>query len=206
MNPSTIKIDDHRRFAADQQGCLYDPQIRQIMGERVGPEVLHVVEALAAIRYAAKLMHLAMERWADKQGLSEGRLSILFRLRHGGDGVPLGELATMLNVSPRNVTGLVDHLERDGLVARVPDPADRRSVLATLTDRGRERVDAIWSDSVQRQLPATAGFTEEELRQLRHLSLRLVENLRNTNHGKTSCPPTDPSGHLPREGGGIRRT
>jgi len=39
----------------------------------------------------------------------------------------MGELAEMLDVSPRSVTGLVDNLERDGLVKALWD--DRRSAL-----------------------------------------------------------------------------
>ncbi|MGH7471194.1 MAG: MarR family winged helix-turn-helix transcriptional regulator, partial [Longimicrobiales bacterium] len=38
-----------------------------------------------------------------------------------------------------NVTQLVDRLENDGLVRRIADPNDRRSVLAVVTDLGRER-------------------------------------------------------------------
>jgi len=38
-----------------------------------------------------------------------------------------------------NITQLVDRLEADGLVRRVEDPKDRRSVRATLTPLGRER-------------------------------------------------------------------
>jgi len=37
-----------------------------------------------------------------------------------------------------NVTQLVDRLEADGLVERAPDPNDRRSRLAMLTERGRK--------------------------------------------------------------------
>src|SRR6266853_654254 len=53
----------------------------------------------------------------------------------------LGDLADELDSTPRNITGLVDHLERDGLVERVPDPQDRRSVRARLTPAGRERIE-----------------------------------------------------------------
>jgi DNA-binding MarR family transcriptional regulator len=81
----------------------------------------------------------------------------------------------MLDVSPRTVTGLVDNLERDGLVKRVDDPNDRRSVYAEVTDLGRERVKALWRDATAGQAVLTRGFKESELVQLRHMCLRLIE-------------------------------
>lgn len=176
---STMDPKKMGRLARDESGCLYDAQVREAMGEHVDPEQLVKVEAFAALGFAARLMHHRMERWAEKQGLSEGRLSILFMLRNvRPTGMPLGELASRLNVSARNVTGLIDNLERAGLVTRTPDPADRRSVLARLTERGTELLESIWDGTVQRQLRLVDGFSLDELVQLRHLCLRVVENLR----------------------------
>lgn len=53
--------------------------------------------------------------------------------------IRMGELAATLGVVPRSATGLVDALQNAGLVERTVDPANRRSVLVTLTDRGRDR-------------------------------------------------------------------
>jgi DNA-binding MarR family transcriptional regulator len=171
----------HPALGRDESGCLFDSHLRATLAEQLEPGMLPTVEAFAALRWAGKLTHQVMERWAEKQGLSEGRLQVLFRLRHAGSaGVPLGELAEMMNVSPRNITGLIDNLERDGLVARVPDPNDRRSVLAVLTDDGRRRIDATWRASIERQTPWTAGMSPEELVQLRHLCLRIVQNMQQT--------------------------
>ncbi|HEY4027239.1 MAG TPA: MarR family transcriptional regulator [Candidatus Dormibacteraeota bacterium] len=163
--------------ATDERGHLYSPRMREGISERVPAEALNAVEAFAAIGMAARLLRSRMERFCEREGLSENRLGILFMLRHAGEGVPLGALAARLQVSPRNVTGLIDHLERDGLVERVPDPADRRSVLAHLTDMGRERVDAMSDVTFRQQQGFLAGFTDEELRQLRHLCLKLVSNM-----------------------------
>jgi DNA-binding MarR family transcriptional regulator len=81
----------------------------------------------------------------------------------------------MLDVSPRTVTGLVDNLERDGYVKRVDAPGDRRSVYAEITEQGRDAVKRLWRDSQGGQVALTKGFTESELVQLRHLSLRLIQ-------------------------------
>jgi len=160
----------------DAEGCLFNPHVRE-MARRVGHgQDTAAVEAISALRMAAHGLHRRMESWAEAHGLSEGRLQVLFRVRHESQ-VALGELAEMLNTSPRNVTGLIDHLERDGLVERVPDPKDRRSVQARLTAAGTERIESLWRHAFDNQMKLTEGFSETELTQLRKLCYRLIENL-----------------------------
>jgi DNA-binding MarR family transcriptional regulator len=137
------------------------------------------LEAVAAVRMAAHHLHRAQERWAESHGLSEGRLQLLFMLSRCADaGVSLGHLAELQNVSPRNITGLVDRLEEAGLVERVPDPGDRRSIHARLTATGRAQIESIRQPALKHQSPLTEGFTREELVQLRHLALKLLVNAR----------------------------
>src|SRR5579884_119585 len=185
MNSFTSNKFDMKRFtetaaglAVDADGRLYSPEVRRLTDEHLPSTARPIAEALSALGVAARMLHLSMERWAEKHGLSEGRLAVLFRLRHQPEGVPLGELAASLHVSPRNVTGLIDHLERDGLVVRVADPSDRRSVLARLTDRGRARLDGLWQGAIEVQSRCVQDLSSEELAQLRHLCLRLVQNLK----------------------------
>lgn len=70
-------------------------------------------------------------------GLSIPKLAALQRLVDAGDALPLGQLAGRLACVKSNVTQLIDRLEADGLVERIPDPADKRSRLAVITDAGR---------------------------------------------------------------------
>jgi DNA-binding MarR family transcriptional regulator len=175
MNESDVK--SATTFPVDEDGRLYNPEVRRLLADDLPPEAVAAIEASAALGYAVKLMHLGMERWAEQVGLSQQRLAVLFMLRHNPDGLPLGALATRMHVSPRNVTGLIDNLERDGLVSRFPDPADRRSVLARLTDRGRELIESTWKENMARQCGLLEGFAPEELAQLRHLCLRVVQKL-----------------------------
>jgi len=159
----------------DETGLLYMKRFRDLFDPLKMD--LAPIEALAALRYAGKAIHLLQERWGAKHDLSEGRLGVLFRLFRCGD-LPLGELADDLAMTPRNITGLVDHLERDGLVERVPDADDRRSVRARLTSAGRERIEGIWKEGFDHQYELVKGMTKDDLAQLRHLCLLLVENAR----------------------------
>jgi len=54
------------------------------------------------------------------------------------DGVRSSELAHHLHIAPRSATEVIDALEAKGLVARSPDPTDRRATLVSLTPRGVE--------------------------------------------------------------------
>ena len=78
-----------------------------------------------------------LERSLEPWGLSLAKLRALEQLDAAPAGLPLGHLAERLCCVKSNVTQLVDRLESDGFVRRVPDPSDRRCVVATLTERGR---------------------------------------------------------------------
>jgi DNA-binding MarR family transcriptional regulator len=176
MSQLTSRHDlDATELQTDANGFLYDPRIREVL-TRQGRKVEPGTEALAAVRILGKKLHAGMERWADRFGLSEGRFQILVRLQHQPAGrITMGDLAEMLDITPRTVTGLVDNLERDGLVKRVDDPNDRRSVYAEITDQGRERVKALWREAGGIQASVTRGLNDSELIQLRHLCLRLIQ-------------------------------
>lgn len=179
MSSSDLKPADLGKagweLARDQDGLLYSPRFREVFG--AVNEGIEAVEAFSALRWAGHSLGMLQDRWAEKHGLSEGRLGVLFRLYRGG-ATPLGRLAQAFHTSARNVTGLVDHLERDGLVERVPDPDDRRSVRARLTEAGRVRIEAIWKEGLENQFELAQGLSHEDLARLRHLCLQLVENAR----------------------------
>ena len=169
------------KLAADRAGRLYDSRFRESLRSSRRPlteREVRTVEAMTAMRIAARLTHGLMDRWADRHGLSEGRLHVLWTLKATPDRqLPLGELADLLEVTPRNVTGLVDHLERDGLVERIDDPADRRLTYARLTVAGAKRLEGMREQGLEWQIKMATGLSTEELEQLRHACLRLIENM-----------------------------
>jgi DNA-binding MarR family transcriptional regulator len=60
------------------------------------------------------------------------------RVVSSGDGVRLSELAEALRIAPRSATEVADGLQERGLVSRAPDPSDRRAVVLTATEAGRQ--------------------------------------------------------------------
>ena len=85
----------------------------------------------------AEVLGAMMQRGVAERGLTTARAGVLWALFHEGP-VTQRALAGRLGVTPRNVTGLLDALQEDGLVLREAHPTDRRATLVSLTGRGRE--------------------------------------------------------------------
>jgi DNA-binding MarR family transcriptional regulator len=177
MNRFTMQgYRTERALAVGPDGRLFDTRLRQAIGEKLGEAAdLDLHEALAALRTADHALRVLTDRWTERHGLNDGRLRLLFLL--GGSEQTLSQLAIALEVSPRNVTGLVDVLERDGLAERLPDVRDRRAVRARLTDRGRERLRLVTEEITVARRTLAGRFTTDELRQLRHLCLKLLQSV-----------------------------
>ncbi|OKJ15598.1 MarR family winged helix-turn-helix transcriptional regulator [Kitasatospora sp. CB01950] len=170
-------------LAEDPDGHLYDPGVRESMRAfALGDDTL-ALEAAAAVRSASQAVDRLRAHGAGGRGLSTGALDLLTRLGNADEGgLTIGELARAAGVSSRNVTGLVDTLERESLARRVQHPEDRRSVRVTVTPAGREWLDAFRLPTQRAMSAIFRGFTPEELAQFRHLCLRLVVNQQQLEH------------------------
>lgn len=73
-------------------------------------------------------------------GFTLPQFDVLNQLARQPDGMTFVDLSRQLLVTAGNLTGIVDRLERDGLVLREPHPADRRAYRLTLTARGEKAV------------------------------------------------------------------
>lgn len=99
-------------------------------------------DALDRVLHLATLVQADLARFEREEGLSTSRVHLLWVLGASGPSTQQS-LATALDVTPRNVTGLVDGLVGSGHVTREPHPGDRRATLVTLTDLGTRTVDGL---------------------------------------------------------------
>ncbi len=96
--------------------------------------------ALAEFRYQIRRFLNVSEQAARAAGLEPQQYLLLLALR----GLPEGKQATILTLAERlqlrhhSVVGLIDRLEKRGLVRRVRGKEDRRKVLISLTARGEQ--------------------------------------------------------------------
>ena len=88
--------------------------------------------------------------------------------------IRLSELSGYLHIAPRSATEVVDALEARGLVARRPDPGDRRATLVEVTPQGTSVLEAIHAArgaeagrAFARLSPADQADLARILRQLR---------------------------------------
>jgi DNA-binding MarR family transcriptional regulator len=87
--------------------------------------------------------------------------------------LPLSQLAGRLSCVKSNITQLVDRLEADGLVARKPDPNDRRTRLAVMTVAGRKACQAGMRIQQQTERDLFSALTRDEAHQLAALMEKL---------------------------------
>ncbi|MGW4402461.1 MarR family winged helix-turn-helix transcriptional regulator [Nonomuraea sp. NPDC004702] len=171
-------MKDVHKFDQEPDGSLFDPRARAAMSEFAGGGDTAAFEAAAAVRTAYQAVERMRAHGSEGRGLSSGAMDVLLRLgaAGAGAGISIGDLAQAAGVSSRNVTGLVDTLERDGLARRVQDSRDRRSVLAVITDEGRAWIEAFRTPSQMAMRAMFRGFSAADLTMLRHLCLRLADN------------------------------
>lgn len=107
--------------------------------------------------------------------LEAGLFDVLASLRRAGSPYRLrpSVLADALMLTSSAATKRLDRLERTGLIEREPDPDDRRAILITLTETGRELVDRAVVDHLANEHTLLAGLTKSEQRQLASLLKKL---------------------------------
>lgn len=104
------------------------------------------------------------------------QFDVIAQLSREKDGTTPAELSRRLLVTAGNLTGLLDRIEKAGLVKRRPDPQDRRVTRVHLTNKGRElakKVIPIHAKDIQEII---SGLNMNELKHLRQLLEKLIDS------------------------------
>ena len=96
-------------------------------------------DAMFALLSAAHALEERLEAAMGAVGLSMAKYGVLRALADAAEPLTLTDLASQQRCVRSNITQLIDRLETDGLVKRVDDPDDRRSIRAALTPLGVDR-------------------------------------------------------------------
>jgi DNA-binding MarR family transcriptional regulator len=118
-------------------------EARRHWTERWGDEPARPMAAVTSIMRAQQVLLARLNDLLRPHGLTFPRYEALMLLSFTRTGaLPLGKIGERLQVHRTSVTNIIDKLEADGLVRRVPHARDRRATLAEITESGRERAAA----------------------------------------------------------------
>lgn len=132
-------------------------------------DVTAVSTFLNLLRVATDLS-VALDTCLSKHGLLQGRWWVLILLmRETSNTSTPSALADKAGVSRATMTGLIDGLEQNGLVARIYANGDRRSVLITLTDAGQSKLDVVMPDYYRRLRQCMQALDEDKRKQLQEM-------------------------------------
>ena len=139
---------------------------------------------LGLLLQAGASVQAHLERSLLPWDLSLAKLRALHHLSQVPEGIPLGHLAERLCCVKSNVTQLVDRLEADGFVRRVPNARDRRCVVAVVTERGRQSFEAAREARDRAEREMLEKIPEAD----RQALMRMLERLTaNGNAGVAPC-------------------
>ncbi|QGZ35158.1 MarR family winged helix-turn-helix transcriptional regulator [Stappia indica] len=117
-------------------------------------------------------------------GLTAGEARTLAFVEHYPDQRQ-SALAERFGVEPMTMCGFLDRLENAGLVARRPDPSDRRAKLVALTAAAEPVLDRIHAEAVTIRRAALAGMNRQEMDAVYALLERMHTNLHASTDHKT---------------------
>ena len=124
----------------------------------------------------SKDMRTAIDRSLSEFDLRTQQAGVLLhccRLR----GASPSQLASMVGTDTAGITGLIDQLEKRGLVIRQANPSDRRATIVEPTEKGRSLLPGISGVFRTLHTQLLAGFSRDEKSMLEELLRRLRRNV-----------------------------
>lgn len=94
-----------------------------------------------------------------------------------GEGITISSLSAQTSLANTTLTSMLDRMEESGLIARRPDPKDRRSRLIVLTDKARALQDDYERISQQMNECYYRDFAPSEICQFESYLRRILANL-----------------------------
>lgn len=147
--------------------------LEPFLGERGEERFRRLVSHL--LQFSATMLE-TREIYAAILGITPPQYSILMAVADAEE-TTVSQLAAQLNVAGSFVTLNVGLLVKAGILAKAPNPADRRSSIVRLTEAGRAMVLRINPLRKRANDLLLSGFSEQEVRELPQLVERLVANV-----------------------------
>ncbi len=129
------------------------------------------IGVIGRISRLARELEQRLEPVYREHGLEPGWHDVLATLRRSGPPYRLRptEFTSTLMLTSSGTTKRLDRLEQAGLIAREPDPEDRRGTLITLTGAGRRLIDAVTEAHLENERRLLSSLSEADQRRLADL-------------------------------------
>ena len=142
----------------------------------MNPENKSVIkDIVGSIRKLVRAVYLDSQKMSRQFGLT-GPQSVVLRhlLKHGS--MSSADLSRLMYVTPSNMTGIIDRLEKKSLVKRMGKAGDRRVVLIVLTDAGRKLSEGL-PDPIEKKFINQLSDLEIEHVQILAMAMNQILNL-----------------------------
>ena len=131
------------------------------------------VGVVGRISRLARELEARLEPVYREHGLEPGWHDVLATLRRSGGTLRPTDLTNASMLTSSGTTKRLDKLEQAGLIAREPDPGDRRGTLISLTAEGRRLIDALTPAHLDNERRILSALSEAEQRRLADLLRKL---------------------------------
>lgn len=134
----------------------------------------------SSIGFAIKSTEKSLERVLDLElntrcGLTGGQWKIVLVLALS-DGLQQKKLAELVFVESPTLVPIIDRMEKEGLVQRKADPADRRTNRIFLTAKSKKLVNPITECLLDFRKSITKGLSEQEIQSARDVLNKISYN------------------------------
>lgn len=131
---------------------------------------------IARMSRLSRFLERSIQEVLSEHGVNEPMFGVLAALRRAGRPFRLTPTAlyNSLLVSSGAMTNRIDRLSQAGLVERIPDSRDGRSILVALTPKGRRLIDQAVAQHVANEHRLLASLTRDERRVLAGLLRNLL--------------------------------
>ena len=137
------------------------------------------IGVIGRVSRLARELEARLEPVYKEHGLEPGWHDLLATLRRSGPPFALrpSDLTGTLMLTSSGTTKRLDKLEEAGLIARGPDPDDRRAILITLTAKGKDLIDGVTAAHLANEASLLEGLSAAEQRELAALLRKLLLSL-----------------------------
>jgi len=162
---------------SSENSSFPSPHLREAYLRRFPIDAVERLETVFTLKTATQQITNVLNGWLESTAGSPARFQTLALLWGSGDRpVPHQDIIARLQVKRATVSAMMFALEQEGLVQSVGDQQDRRRLLATLTEKGKEVFTSAMDRNASRLQKTFAEFSPEELAAFRKMLTRVKDS------------------------------